>query len=42
MTGDTSAIDEMRKCIEAMKLAGSEHIATIYERHLKKLMNENN
>lgn len=41
-TGDTSAIDEMRKCIETMKLAGSEHIATIYERNLKKLMNENN
>ena len=41
-TGDTSAVDEMRKCIEAMKLVGSEHIAKIYETHLKKLMNENN
>ena len=40
--GDTSAIDEMRKCIEAMKLGRSEHIATIYERHLKNWWMKNN
>ncbi|RKV83397.1 MAG: Rgg/GadR/MutR family transcriptional regulator, partial [Streptococcus sp.] len=31
-------IIEMRKCIGAMKLAGSNHLAKIYERHLEKIL----
>ncbi len=32
------AIIEMKKCIGAMKLAGSSHLAKIYESHLEKLL----
>lgn len=40
-TGSKFAIVEMRKCIGAMKLAGSDHVAQIYEEHLKKILTEN-
>lgn len=36
--GDRKAIVEMRKSIAAMKLAGSNHIAKIYEGHLEKIL----
>ncbi len=36
--GSNQSIIEMKKCIDAMKLAGSEHIAKTYEAHLKKLI----
>lgn len=39
---DQKAIIEMRKCIGAMKLAGSDHVAQIYEDHLKKIFKINN
>lgn len=39
--GSNQSIIEMKKCIGAMKLAGSEHIAKTYEAHLKKLIEEN-
>ncbi|MFC3927891.1 hypothetical protein ACFORF_04605, partial [Streptococcus caprae] len=35
------AIIEMKKCIAAMKLAGSNHLAKIYEGHLEKVLAEN-
>ena len=35
---DCKAIIEMRKCIGAMKLAGSNHLAKTYERHLEKIL----
>ncbi|GGE30689.1 Rgg/GadR/MutR family transcriptional regulator [Streptococcus himalayensis] len=34
---DNRAIIEMKKCIGAMKLSGSNHIAEKYEQHLKKI-----
>lgn len=40
-TGSKLAIVEMRKCIGAMKLAGSDHVAQIYEKHLKNILTEN-
>lgn len=36
--GDFKAIIEMKKCIAAMKLAGSNHLAKTYEGHLKKIL----
>lgn len=39
--GSNQSIIEMKKCIDAMKLAGSENIAKTYEAHLKKLIGEN-
>ena len=39
---DCKAIIEMRKCIGAMKLAGSNHLAKTYEGHLEKNLSENN
>lgn len=39
-TRDKTAIIEMRKCIAALKLAGSYHLASIYEQHLEKLLEE--
>lgn len=39
-TKNKLAIIEMRKCIGAMKLSGSDHIALIYERHLKKILED--
>ncbi|MDO4668152.1 MAG: helix-turn-helix domain-containing protein [Streptococcus sp.] len=38
---DCKAIIEMRKCIAAMKLAGSNHLAKTYEGHLEKILGEN-
>ena len=35
---DCKAIIEMRKCIGAMKLAGSNHLAKTYERYLEKIL----
>jgi len=35
---DCKAIIEMRKCIGAMKLAGSNHLAKNYEGHLEKIL----
>jgi len=35
------AIIEMKKCIGAMKLAGSNHLAKTYEGHLEKILAEN-
>lgn len=40
-TGSKFAIIEMKKCIGAMKLAGSDHVAQIYEKHLKNILTEN-
>lgn len=37
---DCKAIIEMRKCIGAMKLAGSTHLAKNYEGHLEKILAE--
>lgn len=37
-TGSKLAIIEMRKCIGAMKLVGSDHVAQIYEGHLEKVL----
>lgn len=37
---DQKAIIEMRKCIGAMKLAGSDHVAQIYEDHLGKVLSK--
>ncbi|WP_313176530.1 helix-turn-helix domain-containing protein [Streptococcus parasuis] len=37
---DCKAIIEMRKCIAAMKLAGSNHLAKTYEGHLEKILAE--
>ncbi|HEL2441418.1 TPA: helix-turn-helix domain-containing protein [Streptococcus suis] len=39
-TGTQSAIIEMRKCIGAMKLAGSDQLAKTYENYLNKLLNQ--
>ncbi|QGG98472.1 Rgg/GadR/MutR family transcriptional regulator [Streptococcus dysgalactiae subsp. dysgalactiae] len=39
-TGNRHSIIEMKKCIGAMKLAGSNHIATTYEKHLEKILKE--
>lgn len=36
--GDHKAIIEMKKCIGAMKLAGSNHLAKTYEGHLEKIL----
>ena len=36
--GNKIAIIEMKKCIGAIKLAGSNHLAKIYEGHLKKVL----
>lgn len=38
--GNKIAIIEMKKCIGAIKLAGSNHLAKIYEGHLKKVLGE--
>ena len=38
---DCKAIIEMRKCIAAMELVGSNHLAQTYEGHLKKVLEEN-
>lgn len=35
---DSKAIIEMKKCIAAMKLVGSNHLAMTYEKHLKKVL----
>lgn len=35
---DCKAIIEMRKCIGAMKLAGSNHLAKTYEGYLEKIL----
>ncbi|MTB64259.1 helix-turn-helix domain-containing protein [Streptococcus sp. zg-86] len=40
-TGSKLAIIEMKKCIGAMKLSGSDHLAQTYEGHLKKMLTEN-
>jgi len=32
------AIIEMKKCVGAMKLAGSHHLAKTYEGHLEKIL----
>ncbi|HEL0607123.1 TPA: Rgg/GadR/MutR family transcriptional regulator, partial [Streptococcus equi subsp. zooepidemicus] len=37
---DCKAIIEMRKCIAAMKLAGSNHLSKTYEGHLEKVLAE--
>ena len=34
--GNVKAIIEMKKCVGAMKLAGSHHLAKTYEGHLEK------
>ena len=39
--GSNQSIIEMKKCIDAMKLAGSKNIAKTYEAHLKKLKDKN-
>ena len=39
--GNNESFIEMKKCIGAMKLAGSENIAKTYETHLKKLVDKN-
>ena len=38
---DCKAIIEMKKCIAAMELVGSNHLAQTYEGHLKKVLEEN-
>lgn len=38
--GDRNVIFEMRKCIEAMKLAGSNNLAKTYEKHLEKNLSD--
>lgn len=38
---DCKVIIEMRKCIAAMELVGSNHLAQTYEGHLKKVLEEN-
>lgn len=38
--GNKIAIIEMKKCIGAIKLAGSNYLAKIYEGHLKKILGE--
>ncbi|MBM7642580.1 helix-turn-helix domain-containing protein [Streptococcus loxodontisalivarius] len=38
---DNKVIIEMKKCIAAMKLVGSNHIAKTYEGHLDKILREN-
>lgn len=40
--GDSKSVIEMKKCIAAMKLAGSNHLARTYEGHLEKILEENN
>ena len=39
--GNGKAIIEMKKCIGAMKLVGSDHLAQIYEGHLRKILTKN-
>ena len=39
--GSNQSIIEMKKCIDAMKLAGSKNIVKTYEAHLKKLIDKN-
>ena len=36
--GNVKAIIEMKKCVGAMKLAGSHHLAKTYEGHLEKIL----
>ncbi|EHI70929.1 Rgg family transcriptional regulator [Streptococcus ictaluri] len=41
-TNSTSAMTEMKKCIETMRLVGSHHLAKTYERYLETLLKNKN